>query len=1465
MRMRKIFTFVFSVFAFIFSETIWAQIPQLSSNSASNFVLLLDMDGHTDNSGWWGGGQVVAAAPGYTSAQATEVFNRVAEDFRPFDINVTTSQSVYDAVPSSNRQRVVITPTDGWYNTGSTSVGGVAYFNTFGGGEIACWVFSNKLGSVANVAEAASHELGHTLGLNHHARYNADCTKNTEYHSGQGSGQTSWGPLMGTGYGRTISLWYHGAANGSLCTSNIQDDLKMITTGNGFGYKTDDVGNTPGTASVLTLTSGSGSVTRIISTTGDLDVFQISISNAGVYRISGVPYAHNPTTFSGANLDVKIILQDGLGNELAVADPKEELPASLDVYLATGNYYITVDGSGSPNYIAIGGVGPEDYGSLGQYTLSVSPQTCVAAVAATIPAGRCGTGTVQLAATPAPGSTLSWFSAASGGTALATGNTYTTPSISATRTYYIEATNGTCTAPRVPINATIANTPTLSAISGPGAVQVGNTIQLTQSYLLGFWSSSDETKAIVSQSGVVTGLAAGSVTITYSATNSPCPTVSVTKDILVTVPTPCPGTPTVTDVDGNVYNTIQIGNQCWTKENLKVSKYADNTPIPSVTLNSDWTNLSTGAWCNYNNNIQFNNTYGKLYNWFAVTNSKGLCPAGWHVADQTEISTAINFLGGNAMAGGKMKSTTLWNPPNTGATNFSGFTAIAGGQRDAAGAFSGQGTQAGFWTVSNSEGGAFRFSMTSDSEVLTMGGVVQRSGQSVRCVKDDETGQLPAIQFIYAGSTCGPGQVFVYATANKGFINWYTSPTGGNPIFTGNSFQIPELTTSTTFYAEAVYGVQVSSPRTAVTALVKPIFAPGILANGDQSFCGSGDPSPISFATQPTTGDSATFKWYYQDGLVNCPTGNTTTGWTLIPGAESNTYDPPAGLTTSRTYAVLVTPTNKRGGIGGGSTGQPGGGSVCGVATWATGCRKITIKANPTATITPGGPTNFCAGGSVVLTASGGSTYQWTPGGATTSSITVGNSGTYGVLVTAANGCTASATQSVTVYPNPNPDAGADQTFNINSGDKTLTGTPTGGTWSGTGVSASGIFNTQQTPGTYKLAYCITNENNCSKCDSMVVTLNNVLPVQVATPVITPPTGTYTGAQMVTITCATPGASIYYSPTGNIPVVGASHTRIYTGPFQLLQSGTIRAIGVLPGSNNSGVAVSFITISNPAIVANPTISPNGGTFDGSVTVSLSTNPGDATIYYTTNGNVPLLDPFPNSFTKIYTGPFTLTATSTVRAIGVKAGLLNSGVSVANFVVNALSVVSPVVFSPAPGVYGGSQTVGMSTSTSGAAIYYTTNGNIPRFDVPNSFTKLYSGPITLNTSTTIRAVATKTGFQNSPVSVGIYTISPGRLAVEGGEHGPAYFYETEEPTDPWQTQLRLFPNPVGEYLFMEIGEAKAQMEVEMQVFDVKGQRIISETLLFENGLGMISMEKLPTGVYQLLLRHQSQIWKGRVMK
>ena len=136
---------------------------------------------------------------------------------------------------------------------------------------------------------------------------------------------------------------------------------------------------------------------------------------------------------------------------------------------------------------------------------------------------------------------------------------------------------------------------------------------------------------------------------------------------------------TVTDIDGNVYKTIVIGTQTWMAENLKVTNYNDSNSIPLVMDNSEWVALRKDAFCWYNNSEDtYKKVYGALYNAYTVSEGK-LCPAGWHVPSVTEWETLCTYLGGDTVAGGKLKSTIVWNSPNTGADNSSGFTALPGG------------------------------------------------------------------------------------------------------------------------------------------------------------------------------------------------------------------------------------------------------------------------------------------------------------------------------------------------------------------------------------------------------------------------------------------------------------------------------------------------------------------------------------------------------------------------------------------------------------------------------------------------------------------------------------------------------------------------------------------------------------------------------------------------------------------
>ncbi len=198
---------------------------------------------------------------------------------------------------------------------------------------------------------------------------------------------------------------------------------------------------------------------------------------------------------------------------------------------------------------------------------------------------------------------------------------------------------------------------------------------------------------------------------------------------------------TVTDVDGNVYEAVTIGTQTWMAENLKTTKYNDGSAIPVELNNSKWSNLRTPAYCWYANNGPANkDTYGALYNWYAVSTGK-LAPEGWHVAADSEWNALITYLGGTAVAGGPLKEAGMihwnWGTVNAGATNETGFSALPGGMRTYVGDFSGINLVTYLWSSSNySETYAMACTIscsTSDVQRLTLS---KWLGFSVRCVKD---------------------------------------------------------------------------------------------------------------------------------------------------------------------------------------------------------------------------------------------------------------------------------------------------------------------------------------------------------------------------------------------------------------------------------------------------------------------------------------------------------------------------------------------------------------------------------------------------------------------------------------------------------------------------------------------------------------------------------------------------------
>lgn len=218
-------------------------------------------------------------------------------------------------------------------------------------------------------------------------------------------------------------------------------------------------------------------------------------------------------------------------------------------------------------------------------------------------------------------------------------------------------------------------------------------------------------------------------TITYSINQAICPSV-------------------VNDTDGNIYNVIQIGTQCWMKENLNTTHYRDGSIIPCGLNNSTWSNANYGACSNYNNDTALGAVYGKLYNTYVAQHTPSVCPQGWHVPDLNDwkelykfIDTAMSSTSYSSLVGSGIKEVGLthWASPNVGATNYWGFTALPGGKRNGSGVFNELNTNGYFWTSSFD-------SYTSDAyyrklfyDISTILGGSESNyniGYSIRCIKD---------------------------------------------------------------------------------------------------------------------------------------------------------------------------------------------------------------------------------------------------------------------------------------------------------------------------------------------------------------------------------------------------------------------------------------------------------------------------------------------------------------------------------------------------------------------------------------------------------------------------------------------------------------------------------------------------------------------------------------------------------
>ncbi|HEY5391422.1 MAG TPA: T9SS type A sorting domain-containing protein, partial [Hanamia sp.] len=303
-------------------------------------------------------GNTLYCAPAVlTDNQINEIFNRVSEDYRPFNINITTDSTVFLAAPLSQRIRIIITTTSNWY----PGVGGVSFTGSFiWGDDTPGFVFADKLAnSPKMIAECCTHESGHTVGLSHQAKYSGTCTLVSTYNDGNGIGETSWAPVMGNSYYRNLSGWNNGPTP-TGCTAD-QDNLSIITSRNGFSYRTDDHSDDPAVnPTVLNITNNQFSENGIITTNTDKDAFKITIPKSGVLHVDASPFSVGPGN-EGADLDMKVTLLNAGMEVVKVYDPQDKLNVTIDTTLLEGDYYLVVNGSGNAN--------ATNYGSLGSYRI----------------------------------------------------------------------------------------------------------------------------------------------------------------------------------------------------------------------------------------------------------------------------------------------------------------------------------------------------------------------------------------------------------------------------------------------------------------------------------------------------------------------------------------------------------------------------------------------------------------------------------------------------------------------------------------------------------------------------------------------------------------------------------------------------------------------------------------------------------------------------------------------------------------------------------------------------------------------------------------------------------------------------------------------------------------------------------------------------------------------------------------
>lgn len=539
-------------------------------------------------------------------------------------------------------------------------------------------------------------------------------------------------------------------------------------------------------------------------------------------------------------------------------------------------------------------------------------------------------------------------------------------------------------------------------------------------------------------------------------------------------------------------------------------------------------------------------------------------------------------------------------------------------------------------------------------------------------------------------------------------------------------------------------------------------------------------------------------------------------------------------------------------------------------STFGTNSGTFTIRAKPSDLVATSG--ERCGPGTVNLTTTGCTTTRWYDAADQGNQVGTGNSfttpvltesKTYYVTCLSAQGCQGNRTPVyATIKPLPvitdiTPTSGVvdlDVITITGSGFSSLDSIRFSpgkrgfiSNFNSTTISAKAPAGTTTGP--------ITVFTKCGNTSS-AQSFTPVIPF-IADPIISLASGTYPSATSTTLSCATVGADIYYTLDGSSPVVGSASTRKYSGGSIFIGTSlTLKAIGIRTGWTPSGVTTATFIITTPTRAATPTITPTTGTYVGGQYVNITCSTPGSTIYYTTNGQTP--QPGINNPVK-YLGPFTrIDPIVQIKAVGIADGYFNSLVGVSTLTISGASSLLACSFSPVPGTYGGPQSVTITNPDPAADIYYTLDGTDPFIYSPLAIR--YTGPVTINSTRTLKAQAFRPGFGDGPRTTGIYTIGAFRQMPGSNTSQSIYFTEDAETSQnkvaqsDWlnklnhsdRSKVRVFPNPTSGVIWVDLGN-----EIEnprLSVVNMLGQELENRSI---DGLQTgfeVDLGSMPSGFY-----------------